>query len=97
MPLYTRNADDFAGLSDLPAGTFDALPTGTVLTPETADVSDQLERKITGISLYESQVDRLFGSQADMARIVREQAARVAALAGVAGGAAERYWRSGLG
>jgi len=87
----------FAGLADLPAGTFDALPSGTVLTPEAADVSDQLERKITGISLYESQVDRLFGGQADMARIVRDQAARVAALAGVSGGAAERYWRSGLG
>ena len=34
--------------------------------PEYADISDQIERKITGLTLYASQIDRLFGGdQAD--------------------------------
>ena len=32
--------------------------------PEYADVSDQLERKIRGIAIYESQLERLFGGEA---------------------------------
>jgi LmbE family N-acetylglucosaminyl deacetylase len=87
----------FTGLADLPAGTLDGLPSGVRLTPEAADISDVLERKITGIGLYESQIDRLFGGSAEMANAVRDQAARTATLSGARFGAAERYWRSDIG
>ena len=58
---------DFRRLEDLPAGPDRrrCRPTSS-LVPEYADITDQLERKITGISLYESQIERLFdGTQAD--------------------------------
>jgi hypothetical protein len=65
------------------------------LTPRYADISEQLERKIQGLRLYESQLERLFGGAKPMASTVRQAAARMATLGGF-GGAAERYWHSYL-
>ena len=59
--------------------------------PEYADIGDQLERKITGINLYASQIERLFGGTQDMARQVRAYARKVSLLDG-SNGVAERYW-----
>jgi LmbE family N-acetylglucosaminyl deacetylase len=83
----------FERLEDLPAGTFDALPEGVLIAPSFADITDQLERKITGIGWYESQLDRLFGGERRMADAVRSYGASLAALGGV-NGAAERYWHT---
>jgi LmbE family N-acetylglucosaminyl deacetylase len=83
----------FNGLDDLPPGSLDGLPDGTLLTPRYAEVSDQIERKITGIGLYASQLDRLFGGEKAMASAVRRHASTVAGLGGIPG-AAERYWHS---
>jgi hypothetical protein len=58
---------------------------------EYADISDQLERKITGIGIYESQLDNLFGGRKPMADAVRRYGRRVAEL-GSRPGFAERYW-----
>jgi LmbE family N-acetylglucosaminyl deacetylase len=81
----------FSHVADLPAGTFGDLPADVALTPEYADISDQLERKIQGITLYESQIDRLFGGTQEMARQTRAHARKVALLGG-SGSSAERYW-----
>lgn len=83
--------NDFARLDDLPAHAFGELPEDVSLAAELADIEDQLERKIAGISLYASQIDRLFGGRSEMAAAVRGFAARTAALGG-GSGAAERYW-----
>jgi LmbE family N-acetylglucosaminyl deacetylase len=84
--------DGFRRLEDLPDGSLAGLPAGVSLAAEFADVGDQLERKIRGIALYESQIDRLFTGQRAMADAVRGFAAKVADLGRVPGGAAERYW-----
>jgi LmbE family N-acetylglucosaminyl deacetylase len=83
--------NDFGRIEDLPAGAFDDLPREVGIAPEYADIGDQLERKITGISIYESQMDRLFGGTKDMARQVRAYGRKVSLLGG-GSGAAERYW-----
>jgi LmbE family N-acetylglucosaminyl deacetylase len=83
----------FDSLRSLPAGALDGIPSEVALTPRYADISEQLERKIQGLLLYESQLDRLFGGAKPMASAVRQSAARLAALGGF-GGAAERYWDS---
>ena len=44
-----------------------------------------------GITLYESQLDRLFGGEREMADAVRAYGTKAASLGG-RGGAAERYW-----
>jgi hypothetical protein len=85
----------FASLDDLPADALLELPDEVALTPDYAEISDQLERKIEGITLYESQLDRLFEGTGEMARQVRAHARKVALLGG-GGGAAERYWSSKL-
>jgi len=84
--------EDFGRLEDMPEGSLAGLPGDVSLTAEFADVGDQLERKIRGILLYESQVERLFDDEAAAAAAVRKYAARVADIGSVAGGAAERYW-----
>jgi LmbE family N-acetylglucosaminyl deacetylase len=84
--------EDFSRLEDLPGGGLTGLPSGVSVNAEFADVADQLERKIGGIALYESQIDRLFGSRKAMADAVRGYAAKVSELGGATGGAAERYW-----
>ena len=76
----------------MPEGSFAGLPEGISLTAEFADVGDQLERKIRGILLYESQIERLFDDEAAAAAAVRAYGARVADIGSIAGGAAERYW-----
>jgi LmbE family N-acetylglucosaminyl deacetylase len=83
--------NDFRQLDDLPRTAFADLPPGIGIMPGYADIDDQLERKITGISLYASQMDNLFNGTQEMARQVRAYARRVALLDG-AGGVAERYW-----
>ena len=85
----------FTSLNDLPAGALEAIPEGTFLQPRYADITDQLERKVRGIAMYESQLDRLFGSVKQMGTEVRRHAAAVATLGRVPG-AAERYWHSYL-
>ena len=84
--------EDFGRIEDMPGGTIPGLPADLSLTAEFADVGDQLERKIRGIALYESQIERLFTDDRAMGGTVRTYAAKVADLGGVAGGAAERYW-----
>jgi len=83
----------FTSPDELPPGALASLPPEVLLTPRYAQVSDQLERKITGIGLYESQLDRLFGGEKAMASAVRRFGATVAASGGLTG-AAERYWHS---
>jgi LmbE family N-acetylglucosaminyl deacetylase len=84
---------NFQSLDELPEGTLEGIPADTYLTPRYADIGDQLERKIRGIAIYESQLDRLFGGVKPMASAVRERANAIGILGGV-GGAAERYWHS---
>jgi LmbE family N-acetylglucosaminyl deacetylase len=83
----------FSQLADLGEDVFDRLPAGVTVVPEFADVSDQLERTVSGITLYQSQMDRLFGGTKPMADAVRAFHRRVADLGGVPG-FAERYWAS---
>jgi LmbE family N-acetylglucosaminyl deacetylase len=83
----------FDDLDQLPEGALDGLSPDTVLTPHYADITDQQERKVRGIALYESQVGRLFGTERQMATDVRRHASHLAGLGGIHG-AAERYWES---
>jgi LmbE family N-acetylglucosaminyl deacetylase len=87
--------DQFARLEELPADAFADLPTDVALTPEYADIADQVERKIRGIAIYESQVPRLFGGVDAMATAVRGYGVRIGRLGGTAG-MAERYWATSL-
>jgi hypothetical protein len=83
--------NDFGRVEELPPGVFDDVPADVAIAPQYADITDQLERKVTGIAIYGSQMDRLFGGTDDMARQVRAYGRKVALLGG-GGGAAERYW-----
>jgi len=84
----------FTHLGDLPEAARAEVPDGISLWTEYADIADQVERKITGISLYESQLDRLFGGRLKMADATRREGRRVAELGGLEGSFAERYWTS---
>ena len=86
---------DFSQLSDLPPTAFAGIPDDVAIGPEYADIGDQLERKITGINIYASQIDRLFTGTKEMARQTRAYARKVALLGG-SGGSAERYWSTQL-
>ena len=83
----------FRRLDELPPDALDALPADVALEPQYADVTDQLERKITGIGLYASQIDRLFGGGRQMADAVRGHGRQIGALGDI-DGFAERYWAS---
>jgi LmbE family N-acetylglucosaminyl deacetylase len=83
----------FQSLDDLPKGALEGIPRDVYLTPRYADIGDQLERKVRGVAMYDSQLDRLFGGVKEMASAVRERANAVGIL-GNANGAAERYWHS---
>jgi LmbE family N-acetylglucosaminyl deacetylase len=83
----------FDRLEQLSAGALEGLGPDVLLAPEYAEIGDQLERKIRGIGIYESQLDRLFGGEREMAAAVRAYGAKTAELGGI-GGAAERYWRT---
>jgi LmbE family N-acetylglucosaminyl deacetylase len=85
--------NNFQSLDDLPEGALDGIPPEVLLTPRYADIGDQMERKVRGISMYESQLDRLFGGEQAMAAGVRQHAAAVGTI-GRANGPAERYWHS---
>src|SRR5690349_8038664 len=85
--------NDFRQLGDLGDEIWRGLPDGVLLRAEYADITDQVERKIRGIALYESQIDRLFGSTKAMADGVRSYAGTISELGGIAG-YAERYWVS---
>ena len=85
--------NDFNHLADLPAGSLDAIPESISLYPEYAEISDRIERKIRGLTLYRSQMDRLFGGTREMGDAVRAHARKVSASGGV-GQMAERYWVS---
>jgi LmbE family N-acetylglucosaminyl deacetylase len=87
--------NDFGRIDELPPGVFDDVPVDVAIAPEYADITDQLERKVTGIAIYDSQMERLFGGTDDMARQVRAYGRKVALLGG-GGGAAERYWATRL-
>jgi LmbE family N-acetylglucosaminyl deacetylase len=84
----------FAQLDHLGDAPRAEIPGGISLWAEYADISDQVERKITGISLYESQLARLFGGARPMADATRRHGRRVAELGGLSGAFAERYWTS---
>jgi LmbE family N-acetylglucosaminyl deacetylase len=85
--------NDFNRLENLPPDALAGIPPGVAITPQYADVGDQVERKIRGISLYGSQIERLFGDTGRMADAVRAYGRKVAALGGIEG-YAERYWAS---
>jgi LmbE family N-acetylglucosaminyl deacetylase len=85
---------NFSRLEDLPSEALADMPRGISLWPEYAAIADQIELKVTGVRLYASQLDRLFGGVRPMADAVRQQGRRVAELGGLAGGFAERYWTS---
>ncbi len=82
---------DFRRLEDLPARALAGLPADVGLTPEYADISETVERKIKGLTLYESQLERLFGGRDQMGDAVRGFGMKVASLGGLTG-FAERYW-----
>jgi len=84
---------DFNGLSDLGADPLAGLPPDVSIVPGYADITDQLERKIMGISLYESQLERLFDSKREMADAVRRYGRAIAGVGDI-DGSAERYWSS---
>jgi LmbE family N-acetylglucosaminyl deacetylase len=86
--------NDFKGLADIGFDPLAELPDDVSIRPEYADITDQLERKIMGISLYESQLERLFDGKVAMAQAVRAYGRSLAEIGSVAG-SAERYWTSG--
>jgi len=85
--------EGFGHLTDLADDALHGLPADVSIVPEFADVTEQIEWKISGVSLYASQLDRLFGGARPMAQTVRSFGLRVAGLGGVPG-YAERYWAS---
>ena len=85
--------NDFRRLEDLGMDLRAALPADVSINAEFADITDQIERKITGISLYESQMERLFDETPAMADAVRRYGKVMAGLGDV-DGSAERYWAS---
>jgi LmbE family N-acetylglucosaminyl deacetylase len=86
--------NDFRGPEDLEPGALDGLPSDISISPAFADITDQLERKIMGIDLYQSQIERLFDGKNAMADTVRSYG-RALAVLGEVDGSAERYWSSG--
>ena len=87
--------NQFQSLDDLPAGALSGIPSEVLLSPHYADIGDQMERKVRGIAMYESQMGNLFGGVKPMADAVRKFGQAVGTLGRVAG-PAERYWHSYL-
>jgi LmbE family N-acetylglucosaminyl deacetylase len=83
--------NQFNRLEDLGADVVDTLPSEVSIFPTYADIGDQIERKITGIGIYQSQIERLFDSTREMADAVRTYGKSVGAQGDV-DGPAERYW-----
>jgi LmbE family N-acetylglucosaminyl deacetylase len=84
--------NDFRSIDELGDG-FREMPYDVSIVPAYADISDQLERKINGLTIYESQLPRLFGGPREMAAAVRGYGRKIGALGGLPGHA-ERYWSS---
>jgi LmbE family N-acetylglucosaminyl deacetylase len=84
---------DFKTVEQLGADAFADLPASVSLFAAFADITDQIEKKITGISIYESQIERMFDGTRQMADAVRSHAAALGVLGDIAG-SAERYWRT---
>jgi LmbE family N-acetylglucosaminyl deacetylase len=81
---------DFEG--PLSGGRVDLdLPAGVGIDASYADITDMLDRKAAAISLYASQIERLFESRQTMLDDLAGYHRRVA-LAGQVAGYAERYW-----
>jgi LmbE family N-acetylglucosaminyl deacetylase len=85
--------NDFRTLDQLGPAAFAGVPSNVSLYPIYADIGDQIERKITGISIYESQIDRLFDDKLAMAKAVRAYG-KTLGLAGDVDAPAERYWHT---
>jgi LmbE family N-acetylglucosaminyl deacetylase len=85
--------NDFRTLDQLGPDALAGLPPDVSVFPAFADISDQIERKITGITIYESQIERLFDDDRSMADAVRSYGAALGLIGDVAG-PAERYWRT---
>ncbi len=83
--------NDFNRLEDLGADVLASLPSEVSIFPTYADIGDQMERKITGISLYESQIVRLFDGTREMGDAVRAYGKAMGVMGGL-DGPAERYW-----
>jgi len=83
--------NDFRTLDQLGPDAFADLPADVSVYPAFADITDQIERKITGITIYESQLERLFDGPREMGDAVRSHA-RIIAELGEVPGLAERYW-----
>ena len=81
------------GRSAVAVSGLNRVAVGVAVRAEFADITDQVERKIRGIALYESQIDRLFTGRKQMADAVRSYATTVSELGG-SRGFAERYWVS---
>jgi LmbE family N-acetylglucosaminyl deacetylase len=84
---------DFRAVDELGADALSGMPSNVSVFPAYADISDQIERKITGITIYESQIARLFDGPREMADAVRSYGAALGILGDIAG-PAERYWRT---
>jgi LmbE family N-acetylglucosaminyl deacetylase len=83
----------FHGLDQLRPDQLVGLSAEIELKPEYVELSDNLiERKIAGIRAYASQIEGLFGSDAEMVKVIRKRASDVGKVAGL--GPAERYWRA---
>jgi LmbE family N-acetylglucosaminyl deacetylase len=83
--------EEFRRFEDLGIDALDVLPPGVTLAPQYSDVTDQIERKVKGITIYESQLERLFDGPIEMGDAVRSHAKIIAEL-GEVPGLAERYW-----
>jgi LmbE family N-acetylglucosaminyl deacetylase len=67
------------------------LPLGVNVEAQYADITEVMDRKVAGVKLYASQIERLFESEQGMLDDLAGYHARVA-LAGGVHGYAERYW-----
>ena len=86
--------NEFRGLDDLGANPFAGLPADVSVRAEFADITDQLERKIMGITCTRARSIASSTAPAQMAEATRAYGRAMAELGGV-DGAAERYWASG--
>jgi LmbE family N-acetylglucosaminyl deacetylase len=85
--------NDFRHLDQLGGDVLGGIPSSVSVFPVYADIEDQIERKITGINIYQSQLERLFDSPREMARAVRSYGVATG-ISGDIAGPAERYWRT---
>jgi LmbE family N-acetylglucosaminyl deacetylase len=85
--------NDFRHLDQLGPDALAGVPSRVSVFPVYADIDDQIERKITGINIYQSQLERLFDGPREMANAVRSYGVATG-ISGDIAGPAERYWRT---